>query len=87
MYYGQIIGVRIINSVQTSDEHKILYEFKYDNLNENAINIISQYIGLNTVKIQTLHHFSKSYHLKTGLIQEPGDIWLDNPYFTVDSLY
>jgi hypothetical protein len=87
MEYGQIIGVRILIRIPNSDEYYIKYEFKYDNWNENAINILSQYIGLNTIKIQTLHCFSKSYHLQSGQIQDPGDIWLDNPYFTIDSLY
>ena len=82
--YGQIIGIRILNKVLHSDEYNILYEFKGTDWQERCLQILSEYIGLKDVKIQTLHPFSTSLHLQTGLIHEPGDIWLDNPYFTID---
>ena len=87
MYYGEIIGVRILYRISKSDDYNILYEFTGDQWQKKCLKILSDHIGLKDVKIQTLHPFSTSFHLQTGQIQEPGDIWLDNPYFTIDSLY
>jgi hypothetical protein len=85
--YGEIIGVRILIRIPNSDKYDISYEFKDDNWKQKSLNILSQYIDFNDIKIQTLHSFSTSYHLQTGQIQKPGNIWLDNSYFIIDNLY
>ena len=85
--YGQIIGVRILVKLPQDNDYLVQFEFKGDNWQKRALRVISEYIGVDRVKIQTLHPFSTSYHLQTGQIQEPGDIWIDNPYFTVDNLF
>ncbi len=86
IYYGEIIGVRILYRIPNSDDYNILYEFTGDRWQKRSLKVLSDHIGLKDVKIQTLHPFSTSVHLQTGQIQEPGDIWLDNPYFTIDNL-
>lgn len=84
---GQIIGVRILNRLPKEDGYYVKYEFKDANWQEKALKVLQEYIGVDRVKIQTLHPFSASYHLQTGQIQEPGSIWMDNPYFTVEQLF
>jgi hypothetical protein len=85
--YGQIIGVRILNRISNEDGYYVKYEFKDDNWIKRALKVLPDYIGLDNIKIQTLHPFSASYHLQTGQIKEPGSIWMNNPYFTIDALY
>lgn len=82
-----ILGVRILTSKSgNKDDFYVEYEFTGPNWKRNALLVMASYLGMNNVKIQTLHPFSTSYNLHTGETEEPGNLWLDNIHFTLKDI-
>lgn len=82
-----IIGLRILMEMPHGcGDYYVKYEFTDINWKEQAFKILPHFIGQNGVKIQTLHPFSTSHNIQTGKVEEPGNIWLDNFYITINDL-
>jgi hypothetical protein len=82
-----IIGLRILVEMpHGGGDYFVKYEFIDPNWRALALQVLPHFLGQKGVKIQTLHPFSTSHNINTGDIQEPGNIWLDNFYITLESL-
>lgn len=82
-----IIGLRILMEMpHGGGDYFVKYEFTDPNWRAMSLQVLPHFLGQKGVKIQTLHPFSTSHNINTGKIEEPGNIWLDNFYVTLESL-
>jgi hypothetical protein len=82
-----ILGLRInIEKPPNSGDFFVEYEFTGDDWKENAMLVLPHFIGKAGVMLQTLHPFSSSHNLTTNQTIKTGNLWLNNPYFTVHDL-
>jgi hypothetical protein len=78
-----IVGIRIlIEEPVNSGDYYVNHEFTGPNWQKKSFNTISNFIGRNNVKIQTLHPSSTSY----GEERESCNLWLDNKDIKLESL-
>lgn len=82
-----IIGVRLlVEESNNSGNFNIKYEFSGDGWKVMALSVLQNFKEQKQIKIQTLHSFSTSQDLYTGIEKNVGQLWLDNPYFKLDDL-
>ena len=82
-----ILGLRInIENPVNSGDYFVEYEFTGDTWREDAMLVLPHFIDKRGVMLQTLHPFSTSHNLATNQTIETGNLWLNNPYFTVHDL-
>jgi hypothetical protein len=82
-----ISGIRILTlSPNSRYDYRIEHEFVGENWKVRAIHILPLFLDKMDVKFQTLHIFSSSYNIQSGIVSEPSLIWLDSPFFNFDDL-
>jgi len=74
-----ILGIRIlIEEPVDSGDYYVKHTFSGPNWKKNSFNTISNFIGCNNVKIQTLHPSDKE--------RESCNLWLDNKDIKLENL-